>query len=135
MWYAMTPMETTADIQQFEEAFRFSFPSRFREFLALHNGAKATDILFLTPMGERPLTEMLDFRAGNTRCTADSAWEVNRRLRSTLGVRRVAFAKSNRHLICMERVQRNRTIVVWNYITQTFEPITVPLEDFIGLCA
>lgn len=131
MWYAAAPILDAREIESFESVFRFAFPPGFREFLSQKNGAKASDVVLITAAGPRHVTRILDFRQARASRSADSAWAVNRRLRSTLSARRVVFARSNHHLVCLERVQKTRRIVIWNYITQSFEPVLVPWEAFL----
>lgn len=135
MWHNRAFMEDTTSLEQFEGKFRFTFPYAFKEFLFENNGAKATNVRIQTPTGRRTVTALLDFNAGSSHEDRDSAWEVNRRLRGVLTPRRAAFAKVDRHFLCMERTQRQRSLVVWNYLTQKFEPVELSVDEFLALYA
>ena len=133
MWFEPIQMVDTTAIEKFEESFDFRIPVEFREFLYEHNGAQASEIPFPTEKGIRNLTQILDFRVKqeNRSDSASCAWDTNLRMRPILTRRRICFGKAGRHLICMERQRRDRKIVVWNHITQKFEPSELSVDEFI----
>ena len=130
MWFDQVQLQDPKEIEQFEEAFRFLFPPAFRSYLMELNGARGSQILIPTDLAQRPVTAILDFRKG-CQVGSESAWNMNRIMRQIRSEKRVVFGRSGRHLLCMERNRRDRNIVLWNHITQKFEPVTVSVEEFI----
>lgn len=131
MWYGHTFVKDPTALEQFEERFRFTMPEQFKDFLFENNAARASDISVTTSVAVRPVTALLDFNTEDHSSTPTSAWAVNKRLRSILGPKRVAFACSNSHYLCMERQYRQRCLVVWNYMTQRFEPVQISVDEFL----
>lgn len=130
MWFDSVQLQDTKEIEQFEDAFRFLFPPEFRAYLTDLNGARGSQIEIPTTSGYRSVTGILDFRKAY-QLEHNSAWNMNRIMRQIRSEKRVVFGRAGRHLLCMERNRRNRSIVLWNHATQKFEPVTVSVEEFI----
>lgn len=134
MWMN-TKQIPTATLREFETAFSFRINDRLRSFLLEHNGgATYSGSFFVNIEGtnktkERCMDCLLDF---SDRRSPDGAWEVNRRLRSKIGAKRIIIGrdKSN-NLICLERDYKEQYIVVWSHITRSFDRCLLDLPAFI----
>lgn len=126
-------MRKTDSLEEFEKKFRFTMPENFKEFLFYNNGASVTGVALPTPAGERFITQLLNFDADDKSVIVSSAWAVNQRLRSILDARHIIVGMCNSHFLCMERDQRQRKLVIWNYLTQKFEPVNLSIEEFLKL--
>lgn len=115
MWNLCSPIEAN-DMQRFETAFHFSFNPPLKEFLMTHNAGTTRSCILATSVKERRITALLDFSPGG------SAWEVNRRMRKTLGSKCIVIGtdRSDNYL-CVRRNLRNQEFVIWNHITNSIE--------------
>lgn len=133
MWHYIStvPLPSEELLEAFERKFYFRIPEGLKKFLCACNGGQpvppAPGAAYNTSIGERSIRHLLSFNPDD----AMNAWDVNRKMRETLGPRRIAFAVDNKgDLLCLQRDHKQRSLVMWSFQTFRFENVEICLGEF-----
>lgn len=128
MWRNITELQEDM-LQEFEKHFSFLLHGTLHAFLLTHNYGCPSPGRFPTDIKDRKISSLLDFSSK----TGDrSAWAVNERLRKQIGPQRIIIGiDSLGNYICVERKYQEQRIVLWNHITNCFEPCQWEISEFL----
>ena len=127
MWVNTCPL-TCSQLSSFEKAFRFTFHHDLQAFLKAHNAGSTTSGIFPTAVRERELVQLFDFSDQQDK---KGAWGINKAHRKALTEKRIIIGTDNLgNYVCVEREHKQQKIVVWNHVTDQFEPCLWDISMF-----
>ena len=127
-WLGIRPI-SSAELTAFEDHFDFRITPVFRTWLLEHNAGFPKNIELPTTKRMREFRRVLDF---SNRTGKLEAWKCTERCRDSLGSTRIPFGfDAGGNFVCLERHYRHQQIVVWNHITDEFEPCLLDIPTFI----
>lgn len=119
---------TDLEMRHFEEHFAFTVTPPLRQFLIDHNGGYPSSGSFPTVVRERKLEYLLNFADPSSR----GAMEINRRLRKHLGPKMIVIGCDDLgNYVCVQRDYKQQNIVLWNHVTNMYEPCLWDIPTFL----
>ena len=128
MWREIRPL-ASEQLSDFEREFDFKINPDFREFLLDHNNGAPAGVYIPTRTKKRRIHKFLDFADHSS---SEGAWAVNLRLREEVGEKRIIFGvDALGNFLCLERNYRKQKVVLWNHLTDEFEPCLLEIPAFL----
>ena len=128
MWYGASVL-SFAQLNLFEKHFQFTFDPALHTFLLEHNGGSVSPGVFPTAVRERRLVKLLDFSSQEDK---KGAWQINAKHRNLITEKRIIIGTDDKgNYVCVEQDYRHQMIVVWNHLTDSFEPCLWEIPAFL----